>query len=339
MASLYTFDILKLVTVVFAANVVLLFTYLKSSRHFHWFDKPDEARKLHSIAKPTSAGLVFMLPLLLFGLKYPQLQYFNTGLLVLLVLGGVDDFKAISVRLRLIVIFFVCGYFMYSLFYGSEKLNYSLMVIYLLGLIWWLNLYNFMDGVDGMTVLHAIVTTIGYIVAFGTLEHLGDVRSFDFSYALLFLFCLLSFLLFNFPKSRMFMGDSGSLSVAFVLAGFALYGLSENIFDEILIISFHLLFIVDTTLTLFTRMKFKHKLAEAHNLHLFQAMVFTGKSHAHVSAIYALITVILVVITLYLQFVQVDFLIRVSALFLEATVLSFLWVKFHNKTKFERFVK
>ena len=82
------------------------------------------------------------------------------------------------------------------------------------------------------------------------------------------------------------MGDSGSLSVAFMLAVIAMYGLTLKLFDEIVIISFHLVFIVDATLTLFTRMKFKQKLTQAHNLHCFQALVASGKSHVFVSMLY-----------------------------------------------------
>ena len=333
--SIWTFELLA-----FMSNIILLFIYLKVSHYYHWFDKPDEDRKLHQVAKPTAAGVIFMLPLLLALLVFPEVFPINTylialPLLTLLILGGVDDFKPISVRLRLGVITMVSGYFLYAIFKGAN-FHYVLLPVYLLGLIWWLNLYNFMDGADGMTVLHAIVCLSGYIFAFFVLSEGNNIT---LPYMLLFLFCLLSFLFFNFPHSKMFMGDAGSLSVAFMLAAFALYGLSYGLFDETLIISFHLVFIVDTTLTLFTRMKFKHKLSQAHNLHIFQSLIKLGKSHAFVSIYYALLTLLLVIIALFLQFVQASLMIRGGVLLLEGVVLCFFWMKFHNKTKFERFVQ
>ncbi len=333
--SIWTFELLA-----FVINIILLSIYLKVSHHYHWFDKPDEERKLHQIAKPTAAGLIFMLPLLLALLIFPVVFPINGyllawPLLILLLLGGVDDFKPISVSLRLGVITLVSGYFLYAVFENTD-IHYLLLSVYLLGLVWWLNLYNFMDGADGMTALHAIVCLAGYIFAFTVLQE-GEYLALP--YMLLFLLCLLSFLLFNFPRSKMFMGDAGSLSVAFVLAAFALYGLFHHLFDETLVISFHLVFIIDATLTLFTRMKFKHKLSQAHNLHVFQTMIKMGKSHAYVSTYYALLTVVLVVIALYLQFTQAGLVTRAVILLLEGVILSFFWIKFHNKTKFERFVK
>lgn len=321
-------------------TVILLTIYLFTSRHFHWFDKPNEQRKIHSQAKPTSAGLVFMLPVVLFLLFVPDFMpnyAFSIGILlmVLVIMGGIDDFKPISVKIRLLAIVIIGCYLLY-LFFNDKTVGYSVLFIYLLGIIWWLNLYNFMDGADGMAVLQGIVSIIGYIIIF----YVSNINSVVFSipYMLLFLLCLLAFLLFNFPSAKMFMGDSGSLSVALFLAVFALYGISINLFDEILVISFHLVFIVDATLTLFTRLKFKHSLSSAHNLHYYQALIHSGKSHALVSSLYFLISVLIVGISVYLHLSGVGLTVRLTVLLFEILFLSYFWYNFHNKTKFKRFI-
>lgn len=324
---------------VFIINIALLFIYLKTSRHFHWFDQPDENRKIHQQAIPTSAGLIFMAPMalafLLMPAWFPSHSYaIGSIILVLLIMGGIDDFKTISVWLRLVIVGCVCAFFLHSL-YNQHDINYVLLFIYFLGMMWWLNLYNFMDGADGMAVLHAIVSTSGYIFAFAIFEH---THLMALLYLLLFLMCLLSFIPFNFPKAKIFMGDSGSFSVSFVLAAFALFGISQNIFDQILVISFHLVFIIDATLTLMTRLKFKQQLSQAHNLHLFQALIQDGKSHAIVSIGYAVITIFTVVTALFLAFIQADLFIRLVVLLIETGILSIIWFKYHNKTKFERFL-
>ena len=324
---------------VFFINIVLLFFYIKVSRRFHWFDQPNELRKIHKEAIPTSAGLIFMAPMVAVFLIFPAWStphsfIIGSILLVLLIMGGIDDFKSVSIWLRLLIVCCASAFFLHTL-YLPHDINYILLFIYLIGIIWWLNLYNFMDGADGMAIMHAIVTTCGYIFAFTIFE---VTNLMALIVLILFLLCLLSFFVFNYPKAKIFMGDSGSFSVSFLLAVFALIGISENIFDQILVISFHLVFIVDATLTLFTRLKYRQKLSQAHSLHLFQALIYDGKSHAAVSMWYALMTFITVVMALYLAFIQVDVYIRLTVLLIEAAVLSMIWYKYHNKTKFERFI-
>lgn len=325
---------------VFFANLLLLFIYLKLSHKFHWFDQPDEDRKIHQIAIPTSAGLIFMLPMVLAFLLlpawFPAHSYaIGFTLLSLLIMGGLDDFLKVSVKLRLLIVASACVFFLYFM-YLDHDINYALLTVYFFGLVWWLNLYNFMDGADGMSVLHAIITTCGYMFAFTFLEN-SNVLTLVF--LILFLLCLISFFLFNFPKAKLFMGDSGSFSVSFLLAAFALFGISENIFDQILVISFHLVFIVDATLTLFTRLYFKHSLSKAHNLHLFQALINDGKTHVMVSVLYATITLFTVMIALYLAYQQVDAMTRFMVLILESVVLSIIWYLYHNRSNFVRFQK
>lgn len=325
---------------VFFTVVIALYFYLKICIHYHWFDHPNEPRKLHSQAIPTSAGLVFMLPMVLISLFFPltvPLQQISTGLilLVFILMGAVDDFNPISVKIRLLIITGLSILFVYITF-KHNNFNLILLGVYVLGLIWWLNLYNFMDGADGMTTLHAIVTTVGYLGSVVILTHNINITT---PFMGLFILCLLAFLLFNFPKAQLFMGDSGSLSVAFVLAVLALSGLQLRLFDELLVISFHLCFIVDATLTLFVRLRYKHNLSQAHSLHYFQLLIKSGHSHAFVSVAYAVVTALLVSSTLFLQYKQLGFELRLLILLIETSILSLLWFNFHKKTKFKHFVQ
>ncbi len=316
----------------------MLFLYLKLSHKLHWFDKPNETRKLHTVVKPTAAGLVFIFPIVIFLFFMPFSEPISSRimaliLLSLMVIGGYDDFKPISAKLRFVLLFAISLYFIYAVFYETETSS-VLLCIYMLGLIWWLNLYNFMDGADGMATLHAMLTLMGYALLYMN-NNLSWVLVY--SYIILILFCLFAFLLFNFPVAKMFMGDAGSLSVAFILAAFALYGIKKGVFDEILVISFHLVFIVDATLTLFTRLKYKHNITQAHNLHVFQVLIQQGHSHAKISLLYASITLILVSLTIILQFNQVNSLLRIVILLIETTILSLFWFKIHHKTRFKHF--
>jgi UDP-N-acetylmuramyl pentapeptide phosphotransferase/UDP-N-acetylglucosamine-1-phosphate transferase len=327
--------------IVFVFTLLFLALYLKASHHYHWFDQPDETRKLHTSAKPTSAGIVFMSPCVLMLYMFPEFLPFGViqvefSLLFLIILGGIDDFIPTSARFKFAVITLVSAWLLYTLD-QQVSINRYLCVIYFLGLVWWINLYNFMDGADGMAVLHALAALVGYFILYVSSPSL-EIQAVLNIILLLFI-CLLSFLLFNFPIAKMFMGDSGSLSIAFMLAVIAMYGITLNLFDEVLIISIHLIFIVDATLTLFTRMKFGHKLTQAHNLHYFQAFIEGGQSHVAASMLYLLITVITIGLAVFLHLHDVELLIRLSILMIEIIILSYFWYKYHNKTNFKRFVK
>lgn len=323
---------------VFMMNCGLIYVYINLSHKFHWFDKPDEERKLHSISIPTSAGMIFMFPLIIFLFIYPVFGsiyslYISICLATLLIVGSIDDFKGISVKFRLLVITLIASGMMFAIA-GRDDVSVFTLFIYFIGIIWWMNLYNFMDGANGMAALHAIVTLAGYISVYILF---ADNDSGLISYLVLFLICVFSFLLFNFPKARVFMGDSGSLSVSFLLAVTALYGIINNIFDEVLVISFHLTFIVDATLTLFVRLSFGHKISKAHNLHYFQSLVKMMSSHSKVSSLYAFVTLCNVLITLIAYYLHLSLMVRIFILLIQTAILSTFWINFSQKTKFERF--
>jgi len=324
----------------FVTTVILLFLYLKLSYKFQWFDRPDEERKSHAVVKPTSAGIVFMLPIVFFTVfMSPMTLFFSplliAALIILIVIGAYDDFRNLSVKLRLLIISLVSASVV-LLYFDVEISNAVLMFVYLLGVIWWMNLFNFMDGADGMAVLHALIALLGYTLYFIFFSNMGII---NLLYLLFVIACLFSFLLFNFPRAKMFMGDSGSLSLSFLIAVVALYGISQGIFDEFVVISFHLVFIVDATLTLLVRIKFKQPMTQAHNLHLYQALILSGKSHAKTSIYYAFTSFIITAITLYLRYLNVNQTLMFMVLVAEAIILSIYWFNFHNKTKFERFIR
>ena len=327
---------------VFFGTVTFLIIYLSFSTKLQWFDKPNELRKLHDKAKPTSAGIIFVLPIIIYFLINPnaRLLAINTPLIAyitlgMVVIGGIDDFKNLSAKLRLIVVLGLCYYFVNSIF-AETKISLFLLGLYVLGMLWWINLYNFMDGADGMAALHAFITLFAYGSIFVTYNFPGGLL---FPYFLIVLFSILAFLIFNFPKAKIFMGDSGSLSLGFLIAAFALYGIKLGIFDEILVISFHLVFIIDASLTLFARMKFKHKLTQAHSMHVYQLLIKEGIRHYKVSLIYALLTIVTVAIALFNYFYHVKISIKLLTLAFEIIILSTFWIYYHNKTKFKHLIR
>ena len=103
--------------------------------------------------------------------------------------------------------------------------------------------------------------------------------------------CLVfAFLIFNFDKAKIFMGDAGAASIGFITSAFGFYGWSQDywFFWFPLIISAPV--IADTTLTLAKRIFHGHKFWVPHQNHLFQKLILMGNSHRKISIIYMYLT-------------------------------------------------
>lgn len=144
----------------------------------------------------------------------------------------------------------------------------------LLFIIWMVNLYNFMDGMDGFAGGMACI-------GFATLALMGWLAgSSDYCFAAL-LVCMASagFLPFNFPPARLFMGDLGSGSLGLLVALFLLWAERAGLFRLWLGVLVFSPFIVDATWTVVRRTLRGHKPWEAHREHFYQRLVRLGWGH------------------------------------------------------------
>ena len=190
-----------------------------------------------------------------------------------------DDLKALPLSLRLFL------YAITSLAIAVILMAYRLppvhaldilhLVIAAVMILWILNLYNFMDGIDGIASTQAILACSG-AACLVWVSH-GDV-----SYIL---FCLLlvaahaGFLWFNFPPARLFMGDAGSVSTGFLIGGLALLGWTEDILDPLCWLVLLALFIVDASCTLIWRLLKRQRITQPHKLHAYQRLSQRWNSH------------------------------------------------------------
>ena len=138
--------------------------------------------------------------------------------------------------------------------------------------MWMINLYNFMDGMDGFA---GGMTVIG----FGTLAVIGVEHQLFMTMNLLVVSATCGFLLFNFPPAKIFMGDVGSSSLGFLAAGFSLWGNYEGIFPLWIALLIFSPFIVDATVTLLHRLFRGEKVWQAHKFHYYQRLVELGWGH------------------------------------------------------------
>lgn len=148
------------------------------------------------------------------------------------------------------------------------------MIVMVLGLAWLTNLYNFMDGADGLA---------GGMTVFGFLAYaLAAIMAGAHSMALL---CLavaggaLGFLFFNFHPARIFMGDVGSIPLGFMAGALGLLGVRDGLWPLPFVLMVFSPFVVDASVTLCRRALRGERLWHAHREHYYQRLVQSGWSH------------------------------------------------------------
>ncbi len=186
-----------------------------------------------------------------------------------------DDIYTLSARLRLFVqvgssflALYLVGGFSQTL-YGVSLDGWLLNIFVVLCMVWLTNLFNFLDGIDGYAASEAIFVSIAAYILFHKAIFLVLIVS------------VLGFLVFNWHKASIFMGDVGSAFLGFIFAVFVLYFSREcdAVSSWIILLG---LFWFDATLTLFRRALNGEKLSKAHNKHAYQRLVQVGFSHQKV---------------------------------------------------------
>ena len=136
------------------------------------------------------------------------------------------------------------------------------------------NLYNFMDGMDGFAAGMALI-------GFGCFAVLGALQGAALFATLSFVVAAASsaFLALNFPPARIFMGDVGSSVLGLLLASFSLWADREGLFPLWVSVLIFSPFIVDATVTLFLRLRRRERVWEAHRTHFYQRLARLGWGH------------------------------------------------------------
>jgi UDP-N-acetylmuramyl pentapeptide phosphotransferase/UDP-N-acetylglucosamine-1-phosphate transferase len=146
--------------------------------------------------------------------------------------------------------------------------------ISVLFVVWTINLYNFMDGMDGFAGGMAVIG-FGTFAALGWLSgHTGFV-----AVSLITASASAGFLLFNFPPARIFMGDVGSSSLGLLTAALSLWGARDGVFPFWIALLVFSPFIVDATVTLVRRLLTGERVWQAHRTHCYQRLVGMGWGH------------------------------------------------------------
>lgn len=239
------------------------------------------ARSSHSIPTPRGGGvaivIAFLLALPILGtiglLPWSQLIAVGGAGALVAVIGFMDDHGHIAARWRLLGHFTAAIWALAWLgglppvvFFGvSLDLHWFGHILAAIYLVWMLNLYNFMDGIDGIASVEALCVCLGACLIYA----LNGTPALTWG-ALILAMAVLGFLYWNFPPARIFMGDAGSGFLGITLGVLSVQAAWES--SALLWVWLILLgvFIVDATFTLMRRLIRGDKVYEAHRSHAYQ---------------------------------------------------------------------
>lgn len=291
---------------IMALLILVELIYFRIADRCNIIDKPNE-RSSHSSIVLRGGGIIFLLGAWIwsafFGFHYPL---FLIAVTLAAGVSFIDDIHSLPDSVRLVVQFAAMGLLIWQLLNvsrdntllvsGEVWLKVLFVVVALVVCVGATNIYNFMDGINGITA--------GYSMAVLIPLYLINIRGqfIESSFLVVSLLAVLVFSFFNFRpkgKAKCFAGDVGSVGIAFVLL-FAIGMLiikTEDISWLILL----LVYGVDGCLTICHRIMLHEKLGEAHRKHAYQLMANELKmSHPVVSCVYMGIQLVVSVIFIYL---------------------------------------
>ncbi len=264
--------------VIFILSALLTLFIKKMALRHAILDTPNE-RSSHDIATPRGGGLAIIITFFsalgyLFFNQHiePSLFFALLSVFPIVIISLIDDITPQSARIRMAVQLLSSILALYALG-GISTFNFGILhvdgiwlnLIALFILVWFTNLFNFLDGIDGYAASETIFIGLGAYLLFGD------------SLLLLLAVSTMGFLLFNWHKASIFMGDVGSASIGFIIAVFTLNAHDSDYFLGYLILFF--LFFFDATITLLRRFKNAERISQAHKKHMYQRLHQSGYSH------------------------------------------------------------
>lgn len=246
-------------------------------------DRPVE-RSLHAAVTPRFGGIGLMLgaiPIVCFH-GGPQMRWIGGAAAALAVLSLVDDLRNLPVAVRLPCHLACAALAVGVAWPGAGAASAAAIAIALaaiLAITWMMNLFNFMDGADGLAGGMAL---IGFgALAFAALRG-GDPEIARASVAIAA--AAVGFLLFNLPPARIFMGDSGSVPLGYLAGAIGALGASRGVWPWWFPVLVFSPFIVDATVTLARRVANAEPFLQAHRTHYYQRLVLGGWTHRRLAA-------------------------------------------------------
>jgi len=267
----------------FAACAAILWVLLRTGLAWRLATDIPNDRSLHTRPTPRVGGWgIVPVAVVLIGLAAPSLWLPALAAALLAALSQIDDRRGLPARVR---------------FGGHAAAVAALIAVYPAGVPWWalacmavllvwlVNLYNFMDGSDGLAGGMALLGFGGYALAAAVSVHADAALA---AASLIVAGAAAGFLLFNFHPARIFLGDAGSIPLGFLAGALGYWGWREGVWPVWFPALCFAPFIGDASVTLVKRLLRGEKFWQAHREHYYQRLVQSGLGHASTAWIWYL---------------------------------------------------
>lgn len=257
----------------FTATLVTVWWLIRSRFSTFALDHPNQ-RSLHAAPIPRTGGIGLHLGVLLaWALIAPNLPFHTwIAFALLLLVSLIDDLRGVPIVLRLAAHLLIVGALAAGLLYADFGM--LAVIVATLAITWMTNLYNFMDGSDGMAGGMAVFGFTFYAVA-AWLAGSTAFALFNLSIAA----AAAAFLVFNFHPARIFMGDVGSIPLGFLAGALGVIGWQHGFWTWWFPLIIFAPFIVDASVTLTRRLLRGERFWKAHRDHYYQRLVQLGWGH------------------------------------------------------------
>ncbi len=321
--------------IVFFTTFILTWVIKKWAIKKNIIDIPNQ-RSSHTIPTPRGGGLAFftvwiIIICYLFIDNLISSKLFISLLLVLPIgiISIIDDIISLPATTRLIVQT-VCALLvvynlggLHPLNLGIIKLNGNniLNIIVVISVIWFINLYNFLDGIDAYASLEAISIALGMFIL-----------TEDFLYLFL-IASVAGFLFWNWPKAKIFMGDVGSTMLGFTLIVLGIYSNNHHSINIIYWLTLSSLFWFDASVTLIRRKLNHENISKPHKKHAYQRITQAKYSHQRTAILSILINLFFILIV----FINSMYIpnIPLLSLILALTINTIIYLFVEKKCKFQ----
>ncbi|MCC7167171.1 MAG: glycosyltransferase family 4 protein [Rhodospirillales bacterium] len=281
------------------------------------FDHPNE-RSSHSVPTPRGGGIGLMAAVLAGGLVLIGLGQAPRGLdaililaLALALLSWIDDRRGLSplARFPVQIAAVIAGLFTFAappLLLGQAATGFDWVLAGIFWL-WFVNLFNFMDGIDGIAGVETAAIALGAAL----IAILAGSSDGVMPLAMILMASAIGFLVWNWAPARIFLGDVGSIPLGFLLGWLLLRLAAGGAWAAALILP--AAYLGDATLTLLRRLFRGEKIWQAHRSHFYQRAVQNGLDHAQVSLRFLIANLILIALAV-LSLVHVWIALALAAL-------------------------
>lgn len=283
----------------FLASVAGTWAVRGYARRHAVFDVPNE-RSSHVTPTPRGGGLAFVIVIVVLAVILAVTHRVAMSIAAAVAVGGlllgtvgwVDDKRGLRPAIRLVIqiaaaviaVALLGGLPSLTAFGQTVAMQYAGAILAVVGTVWLINLFNFMDGIDGIAASQgAVASAVAALVLLrGGDTGIGAVAAITSA-------ALLGFLVWNWAPASIFMGDVGSGFIGFMVGVVGIASEHDGRFGVLAALAVTSPFVVDATLTLVSRLVRGERPWSAHRTHVYQRAALRRCAHAPIAAAYTCI--------------------------------------------------